>query len=117
MAILHHGTTKQRAERIIARGPDPKFVEPHGCGGAENFSTSLEFGPYSLKTARQYAVGKAKNFPDEGGPVILVMDVPDEIIDKTDLGLSPLLIGRDSFRAWLWVGGVIGCLAHDPEAS
>ena len=97
MAILQHGTTRRRAERIVARGPDPNFVEPFGFGGAENFSTCLESGPYPLKTPRQYALGKAKNFPDEDGPVILVMDVPDEIIDMTDLVLLPRSSGVIQF--------------------
>jgi hypothetical protein len=97
MAILVHGTTQWRAEQIMARGPDPDFVEPGGGPKAENFSTYLESGPYTLKSPREYALGKARNFPAEGGPVILVMDVPDEIIDMTDLVLCPRRSGVVQF--------------------
>src|SRR5437016_4366928 len=97
MAILLHGTTRQRAERIVARGPDPAFIERGGGPKAENFSTYLEAGPFTLRTPREYALGKAHLFPDEGGPVILVMDVPDEIIDQTDLVLAPRRSGVIQF--------------------
>lgn len=80
MAILHHGTTRHRAEAILACGPDPDYAEPGGGLKAEGFSTSLEFGPLPLGTPQEYARGKAAGFPNEGGPAILVMDVPDNII-------------------------------------
>lgn len=97
MAILLHGTTRWRAERIVVRGPDPNFVEPDGGPRAENFSTYLETGPFTLDTPQTYALGKAKNFPAEGDPVILVLDVPDDIINKTDLVLNPLIFGLVQF--------------------
>ncbi len=80
MAILLHGTTRHRAERIIARGPDPDFIEPGGGTRAEGFSTCLEFGPFLLGTPKEYACRKAAGFPNEGGPAILAVDVPDDII-------------------------------------
>jgi len=80
MAILLHGTTRHRAEQILAQGPDPDFVEPGGGSRAEGFSTSLECGPFPLGTPQEYARRKAEGFPDEGGPVILEVDVPDDII-------------------------------------
>jgi hypothetical protein len=80
MATLLHGTTRHRAERIIADGPDPDFIEPGGGPRAEGFSTCLESGPFPLGTPEEYARRKATGFPDEGGPVILAVDVPDEII-------------------------------------
>jgi hypothetical protein len=80
MAILLHGTTRRRAEGILAWGPDPDFMEPGGGTRAEGFSTCLESGPFPLGTAQEYAWGKAASFPNEGGPAILVVDVPDEII-------------------------------------
>src|SRR5262245_13316123 len=79
MAIVLHCTTRNRAEQIMARGPDPDFTEPGG-GRAEAFSTCLESGPFPLGTPEEYARRKAAGFPDEGGPVILAVDVPDEII-------------------------------------
>ena len=80
MAILLHGTTRHRAQQIMAQGPDPDFIEPGGGPRAEGFSTCLESGPFPLGTAEEYARRKAAGFPNEGGPAILVVDVPDNII-------------------------------------
>jgi hypothetical protein len=80
MAILLHGTTRDRAEQIVTSGPDPDFIEPGGGPRAEGFSTCLELGPFPLGTPEEYARKKASRFPNEGGPVILIMDVPDDII-------------------------------------
>jgi hypothetical protein len=80
MAILLHGTTRLRAEQIVAHGPDPDFFEPGGATRAENFSTCLATGPFPLRTPQEYARLKAAGFPNEGGAVMLVMDVPDDII-------------------------------------
>jgi hypothetical protein len=80
MAILLHGTTRHRAGQIEARGPDPDFIEPGGGSRAEGFSTCLQGGPFPLGTPEEYARRKAAGFPDEGGPVILAVDVPDDII-------------------------------------
>jgi hypothetical protein len=80
MAILLHGTTRHRAERMMTQAPDPDFVEPGGGPRAESFSTCLEGGPFPLGTPEEYARRKAAAFPNESGPVILVVDVPDDII-------------------------------------
>ena len=64
----------------MARGPDPDFVEPGGGPRAEGFSTYLESGPFPLGTPEEYARRKAAVFPNEGGPAILAVDVPDDII-------------------------------------
>src|SRR5437667_5551058 len=80
MAILLHGTTRQRAEAIMARGPDPGFIEPGGGPKAEGFSTCLDSGPFPLGMPQEYADRKAAAFPNEGGPAILAIDVPDDII-------------------------------------
>jgi hypothetical protein len=80
MAILLHGTTRYRADRIAAHGPDPDFMEPGGNVRAGNFSTCLQTGPFPLGTPQEYARRKAAGFPNEGGPVMLWMDVPDSII-------------------------------------
>jgi hypothetical protein len=82
MAILLHGTTRHRAERILMFGPSSDFVEPGGGPKAENFSTCLENGPFPLRTPQEYARLKAARFANEGGPVVLLMDVPDEIIAR-----------------------------------
>jgi len=80
MAILLHGTTRHRAEQIMARGPDPDFTEPGGGPKAESFSACLQFGPFPLGTPEEYARRKAAEFPNEHGPAILAVDVPDEIV-------------------------------------
>jgi hypothetical protein len=92
MAIFVHGTTKSRAEQIMANGPDPDFVEPGGGQRAEGFSMCLESGPFPLGRPEDYARKKAVLFPDEGGPVILAVDIPDAVIalavDETYFPLS-----------------------------
>jgi hypothetical protein len=80
MAILLHGTTRHRAERMMIHAPDPDFIEPGGGPKAEGFSTCLEAGPFPLGTPEEYARLKAAGFPNEGGPVILAVEVPDDII-------------------------------------
>jgi hypothetical protein len=99
MAILLHGTTKQRAQQIMAKDPDPDFIEPGAGRRAESFSTYLEFGPFPLGTAQEYARRKAALFPNENGPVILVVDVPDEVIalavDEVYFPLSQGLVQFD----------------------
>lgn len=80
MAILLHGTTRWRAEQIVLRGPNPNFIEPGGGPKADSFSTCPESGPFVFGTPEDYARLKAKGFPNEGDPVILVMDIPDDIV-------------------------------------
>jgi hypothetical protein len=78
---LHHGTTLWRARRIAAGGPDPDFVEPHGPR-AEVFSTAYaDARVRALGNPEDYARLKAANFPTEGGPVILEIEVPAWIVD------------------------------------
>ena len=79
--LLHHGTTRQRATRIVAGGPDPDFVEPHGTR-AEHFSTAYADPRLRhMGHPEDYARGKAANFPTEGGPVILELEVPAWVVD------------------------------------
>jgi len=82
--ILHHGTTLLRARAIEANGPNPKFIEPGGGSGprAEGFSTWYANGPVSpFGDPDMYARGKAANFPAEGGPAILEIELPQWIVD------------------------------------
>jgi hypothetical protein len=97
MTILLHGTTRHRAEQIMKRGPDPDFVEPGGGTRAEGFSTCLESGPFPLGTPEEYAHRKAALFPNEGGPVILAVDVPDDIITLAVDAYFPLSQGVVQF--------------------
>lgn len=80
--ILLHGTTRFRAEQILQNGPDPHFQEPGEVSSDEGFSMSVEDGPFPFGHPDDYARGKAAEFPDEGGPVILRVDVPDDIAQR-----------------------------------
>lgn len=101
--ILRHGTTRHRADAILKNGPDPRFVEPGGTDSARGFSTCPEHGPFPCGTADEYAARKASLFPNEGGPAILEIEVPEDIVDlgidaggeirfETGNGLDELLI-------------------------
>jgi hypothetical protein len=98
LAILHHGTTRQRAQQILASGPDPDFIEPGGGARADGFSACLETGPFPLGRPEDYARQKAAAFPAEGGPVILEVEVPDDVIElATDDAFFPLSQGVVQF--------------------
>jgi hypothetical protein len=77
---LLHGTTRARAESIVQRGPDVTFVEPGGTGIAENVSFTAEGWPSAIGDSVAYALGKATAFPDEHGPAIVAVDVPDDVV-------------------------------------
>jgi len=94
---LLHGTTRVRAEEIIRVGPNPRFRERGGAGWNDGFSMTLEDGPFPFGKPEDYAVGKAMEFPDEGGPVILVVDVPEEIVDQAANEWFPLEQGLVQF--------------------
>lgn len=99
MATLVHGTTRARAERIIQNGPNPKYLESGGVAANDGFSTYVEGGPYIYGTPEDYAKGKAAQCPQEGGPVILVIeDVPDDALSAANRhNLSPLSHGVVQF--------------------
>jgi hypothetical protein len=102
MAILFHGTTYWRAERIMARGPDVDFIEPGGSTRAENFSACTAFGPFTASgRPESYAVKKAaavaRDGRDEGGPAILLFEVPDEVIALAADEFLPLSQGFVQF--------------------
>jgi hypothetical protein len=84
--LLRHGTTRRRAEAILLHGPDPDFVEPGGLLRAEAFSAVAITGPFPFGTAEQYANGKARAFPHEGGPAILEVEVPVDVAGLAALG-------------------------------
>jgi hypothetical protein len=91
--ILIHGTTRHRAERIVDLGPDPHYREGGGWGLADGFSATLESGPFHFGMPEDYARGKANEFPDEGGAVILILDVPDEVVERSATEWFPLSQG------------------------
>lgn len=81
--ILQHGTTLRRALEIEARGPDPHYVEPNSGGrrwDPPGFSTCRLDRPFGVGSPEQYARLKAANFPSEGGPAVLEVEVPAVII-------------------------------------
>ena len=63
MAPLFHGTTRHRAERTLAQGPAPDFIEPGGGTRAEGFVTCLESGPFPLGTPRRTPAAKRPGSP------------------------------------------------------
>ncbi len=77
---LLHGTTLARAEQIILRGPDVDYIEPGGFGTAENFSFTAEGTQSALGDSVTYAQGKSLAFPNEHGPAIVAVNVPEEIV-------------------------------------
>ena len=97
--ILLHGTTRLRAERILQHGPNPHFQEPGGQTRDDGFSLFIETGPILFGRPEDYAHGKAKEFPNEGGPVILVVDVPDQIVQRALNDWFPLSQGLIQFDA------------------
>lgn len=95
--ILIHGTTRRRAEQIVRHGPDPCYQEPGGLPNVDGFSMNLEEGPFHFGNPETYARGKAKEYPDEGGPVVLAVDVPDEIVHRAVNAWFPLSQGLVQF--------------------
>lgn len=80
--ILQHGTTRQRAEAILQHGPDPYFREPGGQPDPPDvagFSTALPGVDCLTGTPEAAARGKDNLFPNEGGPAILEIEVPDDV--------------------------------------
>lgn len=96
--ILLHGTTRARAERILQHGPDPHFLEPSGHAWEDGFSMNVEAGPFLFGRPEDYARGKAEAFPDEGGPAIIAVDVPDEIVQKAASDWFPIGQGLVQFN-------------------
>jgi hypothetical protein len=77
---LQHGTTLARAESIVRHGPKINFVEPGGIGVAENFSFTAEGTPSAVGDSLTYARGKAAAFPNEHGPAVVAVDVPEAVV-------------------------------------
>jgi len=95
--ILIHGTTRRRAEQILGLGPDPRYREFGGQGLEDGFSMYLESGPFHFGMPDEYARGKAQEFPSEGGAVILVLEVPDEVVLQSATEWFPLSQGLVQF--------------------
>lgn len=78
--ILLHGTTRLRAERMIQDGPNPRFQRIGGQAWSDGFSMNLEADPFLFGAVEKYAQGKAREFANEGGPAILAVDIPVNIV-------------------------------------
>ena len=95
--MLLHGTTRHRAEEIVRDGPDSRYLEPGGQGLDDGFSMNLEAGPFHFGSVEEYARGKAREFPNQGGPVVLAVDVPDDIVHRAVNEWFPLSQGLVQF--------------------
>lgn len=96
--ILWHGTTRKRAERIVRDGPDPRVREKAGLRADEDFTLSVPEGPHLLGTPFEYAYGKDALFPEEAGPVLLIIDVPDSILMLASDDQVPVRWGTVQFE-------------------
>ena len=63
-------------------GPNPGFREPGELTTAGGFSMARPAGPFGLGQPEAIARAKAAIFPQEGGPVILEIDVPDDVVRR-----------------------------------
>lgn len=58
---------------------------------------NVETGPALFGKPDNYALSRASQFPDEGGPAILAVDVPDEIVQRAVNEWLPLSQGLVQF--------------------
>jgi hypothetical protein len=58
---------------------------------------NLERGPFLFGRPEDYARGKAKEFPGEGGAAIVAVDVPDDIVQRAVNDWFPLSQGLVQF--------------------
>jgi hypothetical protein len=58
---------------------------------------NVETGPFLFGHPEEYARGKAREFPDEGGPVVLAVDVPEHLIERAVSEWFPLSQGLVQF--------------------
>ena len=82
--LLRHGTTRYRAERLTRTPPDPNYIDPGGNYSSRAGGISFVMAGarnIGLGTVEMYARAKAANFPNEGEPVILEVEVPAEVVD------------------------------------
>lgn len=118
--LLLHGTTRQRAESIMWHGPDAHFREPKGTT-ADGFSTAPPEGPFDLGSPEDYARGKAKNFPNEGGPAVVAFELPADLADPIVGAVGELIPGK-AFNAGTEIrfepgGGLEQLLAIWPQLT
>ena len=82
---LRHGTTRKRAEAILLKGPDLSFREPGALDVSDGFSAVRVTSACPYGSPEAIALGKARLFPDEGGPAIVEFDIPESIVLKAEI--------------------------------
>jgi hypothetical protein len=85
--------------------PDPDFLESGGIDPAGGLSTYPKGASPAVGTADQYAAGKAAQFPLEGGPAIVEIEVPQDIIDSAidaggEIRFEPSFGLEELLHAW-----------------
>jgi hypothetical protein len=100
--LISHGTTLERAKRLLQEAPNPDFIEPGGVHltRAGGFSAVLsKEQDIGLLPAEFYAQSKSEIFPKEGGPAILEIEIPVWIVDilKND-PIAAMIISSGEFR-------------------
>ncbi len=115
---LLHGTTRARAESVVQHGPDVTFVEPGGRGIAENFSFTAEGKPSAVGDSLSYARGKAAAFPNELGPAVVAVEVPDDVVRMAAVEHLSLYAGLIEYNEGADVGELValcgGVVQFDP---
>jgi hypothetical protein len=115
---LLHGTTRARAESVVQHGPDVNFVEPGGRGAAESFSLTAEGKLSAVGDSLAYARGKAAAFPNELGPAVVAVDVPDDVVRVAAVEHLSLYAGFIEYDEGADVGELValcgGVVQFDP---
>jgi hypothetical protein len=115
---LLHGTTLARAESIVQHGPDIDFVEPGAAGIAENFSFTAEGTPSAVGDSLTYARGKAIACPNELGPAVVAVDVPEEVVRMAAVEHLSLFVGLIEYDEGADLGELValcgGVIQFDP---
>ena len=98
----------------MANGPLPDYQESGGRQWEDGFSMAAEYGPFNLGNPETYARRKANLFPGEGGPVLLIVDVPYSI---TEIALSDLFDINEGLIQFDYGYGIEELRAQWPQLS
>ena len=75
----------KRAEAILLKGPDLRFREPGALDLSDGFSAARMTSTCPYGSPEVVAQGKARLFPDEGGPAIIEFDVPESLVRQAEI--------------------------------
>lgn len=85
---------------------------------AENFTFTAEGSPSALGASATYAHGKAAAFPNERGPALVSVDVPDDVVRQAALEHLALFDGLVSYNTAADVSELValcgGVVQFDP---